>query len=120
MTTGYVAIMACLLQVLGDAFGNSPGIPGNPGTVITGATTSAGTISFLGPFPNQPLGSQDFNWHTLNTGIAVEVAKGITLKGYYGYYDYNEKEGNISPDQLVALPRNFHTNTGTIALKYAF
>ncbi len=108
------------LQVLGDAFGNSPGIPGNPGTVVTGATTSTGTISFLGPFPNQPLGSQTFNWHTLNTGIALGVTKAVTLKGYYTYYDYNEKEGNISPDQLVALPRNFHSNMGTIALKYAF
>jgi len=108
------------LQVLGDAFGNSPGIPGNPGTVITGTTTSAGSIAFLGPFPNQPLGPQAFNWHTLNTGIAIGVAKGITFKGSYAYYDYNEKEGNISPDQLVALPRNFHTNLGTISLRYAF
>ncbi len=108
------------LMVLGDAFGNSPGIPGNPGTVITGPTTSAGTIAFLGPFPDQPLASQALNYHTVNGGIGVEVAKGITLKGYYGYYDYNEKEGNISPNQLVALPRNFHTNTGTVALKYAF
>jgi hypothetical protein len=108
------------LQVLGDAFGNSPGLPGNPGTVITGPAASAGSIAFLGPFPNQPLGAQAFNWHTLNTGIAVGVAKGITFKGSYAYYDYNEKEGNISPDQLVALPRNFHTNIGTISLRYAF
>ncbi len=104
------------LYVLGDAFGNVPGIPGNPGTSPTGA----GTISFLGPFANQPLGSQDLNWHTLNTGLAVEVAKGITLKGSFGYYDYTEKEGNVSPNQLVALPRNFHTKTGTLSLKYAF
>ncbi len=108
------------LMVLGDAFGNSPGIPGNLGTVITGPTTSAGTIAFLGPFPDQPLASQDLNYHTVNGGVAVEVAKGITLKGYYGYYDYNEKEGNVSPNQLVALPRNFHANMGTISLKYAF
>ena len=98
----------------------SPGIPGNPGTVVTGPTTSAGTIAFLGPFPNQPLGSQDLNWHKLNAGIAVEVAKGITFKGNYGYYDYTEKEGNVSPNQLVALPRNFHTNIGTLSLKYSF
>lgn len=108
------------LFVLGDAYGNSPGIPGNPGTVVTGPTTSAGTIAFLGPFPNQPLGSQDLNWHKLDSGIAVEVAKGITFKGNYSYYDYTEKEGNVSPNQLVALPRNFHTNIGTISLKYSF
>ncbi len=108
------------LMVLGDAFGNSPGIPGNPGTVITGLTTSAGTIAFLGPFPDQPLASQDLNYHTVNGSIGVAITKGFTLKGYYGYYDYNEKEGNVSPNQLVALPRNFHANLGTVALKYAF
>ncbi|HVJ04706.1 MAG TPA: hypothetical protein VM578_03425 [Candidatus Saccharimonadales bacterium] len=108
------------LQVLGDAFGNSPGIPGNPGTVVTGATTSAGSNAFLGPFPNQPLGSQVFNWHVLNAGIGIEVAKGIMFKGNYGYYDYNEKEGNISPNQLVTLPRNFRANMGTLALRYSF
>jgi hypothetical protein len=108
------------LQVLGDAFGNVPGIPGNPGTVVTGPTTSVGTVAFPGPFPNQPLGSQVFNWHKLDTGIAVYVGKGVTLKGNFTYYDYNEKEGNISPNQLVAQPRDFHTDIGTLSLKYAF
>ncbi len=108
------------LQVLGDAFGNSPGIPGNPGTVVTGAATSAGSIAFLGPFPNQPAGSQVFNWHVLNADIGIEVARGIMFKGYYGYYDYNEKEGNISPNQLVTLPRNFRANVGTLSLRYSF
>jgi hypothetical protein len=108
------------LQVLGDAFGNAPGIPGNPGTVITGPTTSTGTIPFLGPFPDQPLGTQVFNWHRANGGLTIAVAKGIAFKGYFGYYNYNEKEGNIPASQLVALPRNFHTNLGTLSLKYAF
>jgi hypothetical protein len=108
------------LQVLGDAFGNVPGIPGNPGTVVTGPTTSVGTVAFLGPFPNQPLGSQVFNWHKLDTGIAVYVGKGVTLKGNFTYYDYTEKEGNVSPNQLVAQPRDFHTDIGTLSLKYAF
>ncbi len=108
------------LQVLGDAFGNVPGIPGNLGTSITSATTSAGTIALNGPFPNQPAGPQDFNWHKVSAGIAVDIAKGVTFKGNYDYYDYNEKEGNLSLLQLVALPRNFHTNTGTVSLKYSF
>jgi hypothetical protein len=108
------------LHVLGDAFGNVPGIPGNSGTAITGATTSAGTIAFLGPFANQPMGAQDFNWHKLTAGIAVDIAKGVTFKGAYAYYDYNEKEGNVLLNQLVALPRNFHTNTGTVSLRYSF
>jgi hypothetical protein len=100
------------LLVLGDQFGNAPAIPGNPG---------AGT-PFLGPFPNQPSGPQDFNWHKVNAGIAVNVAKGLTFKGNYAYYDYNEKEGNLLTTgfQLVALPRDFHTNVGTVSLKYSF
>ena len=108
------------LRVLGDAFGNAPGIAGNTGTAVTGATTSTGTVAFLGPFPNQPIGSQDFNWHKATAGIAVALCKGVTFKGSYSYYDYNEKEGNIPLTQLVALPRNFHTNVGTISLRYAF
>ncbi len=108
------------LQVLGDNFGNAPGIPGNAGTVVTGATTSVGTNTFLGPFPNQPLGSQDFNWQKFTAGIAVDVCKGVKFKGSYAYYDYNEKEGNVPLSQLVALPRNFHTNIGTVSLRYSF
>jgi hypothetical protein len=123
-TTGYDnwlrADTGLPLMVLGDVFGNVPGIPGNPGTVVTGATTSAGTISFLGPFPNQPLGSQVFNWHRPYAGLAVEVIKHLTLKGSYAYYDYTEKEGNLPLAQLVALPRNFHANLGTVSLKYSF
>jgi hypothetical protein len=98
------------LQVLGDQYGNVPAIPGNAG---------AGTV-FPGPFPNQPSGPQDFNWHKATAGLAVDVAKGLTFKGSYSYYDYNEKEGNLSPLQLVVLPRNFHTNVGTVSLKYSF
>ena len=52
--------------------------------------------------------------------MQFDVCKGVTFKGSYGYYDYNEKEGNVSPNQLVALPRNFHTNVGTVSLKYSF
>jgi hypothetical protein len=100
------------LLVLGDQFGNAPAVPHNPG---------AGSL-FLGPFPNQPSGSQDFNWHKVNAGIAFNIAKGLTFKGNYAYYDYNEKEGNllITGNQLVALPRDFHTNVGTVSLKYSF
>jgi hypothetical protein len=109
------------LQVLGDAFGNAPGIPGNPGTVVTGATTSAGTIAFLGPFPDQPLGAQDFNWHKLTAGIAIDVAKGVQFKGLWSYYDYNAKDENPALSQLtVVAPQDFHANVGTVSLKYTF
>jgi opacity protein-like surface antigen len=58
------------------------------------------------------------NWHKPAAGLAIDVAKGVTLKGNYSFYDYNEKETQGLP--LVTLPRNFHANTETISLKYVF
>jgi len=107
------------LQVLGDQYGNAPGIPGNPGTTVTGAKTSAGTIPFLGPFPNQPLGGQDMYWHRLTSGFEVMVAKGVSFKGSYGYYNYSENQ-NLPANQVAALARNFHANTGTMSIHYSF
>jgi hypothetical protein len=95
-----------VLLVKSDAYGNSPPLSTNP--------TSP---PFPGPFPDAPL-SQALNWHKPTVGIAIDVAKNVTFKGNYAYFDYNEKETQGLP--LVALPRNFHANTGTLSLKYAF
>jgi hypothetical protein len=106
------------LQVLGDIFGNVPGIPGNEGTSITGATTSTGTVALPGPFPNQPLGPQVFNWQRPSAGVVYEIRKHLAFKGVWAYYDYTEKEGNLPV--IVTLPRNFHATLGTVSLKYSF
>jgi hypothetical protein len=111
------------LVVYGDIYGNVPGIAGNPGTsvvTISGTPTAVGTIPFAGPFPDQPLGPQVFNWQRPSAAVAYEVRKNLTFKGAYAFYDYNEKEGNLSLNQIVTLPRNFHANVGTVSMRYSF
>jgi hypothetical protein len=36
-----------------------------------------------------------------------------------GYYNYSEKE-NLPANQVAALPRNIHANTGTMSIHYSF
>jgi hypothetical protein len=108
-----------LLLMTSDIYGNSPPLRGNPITSCPAPSTTVMGVGcgFAGPFPDAPL-SQALNWHKPTAGVAIDVAKGITLKGNYSYYDYNEKETLGLP--VVTLPRNFHANTETISLKYAF
>jgi hypothetical protein len=107
-----------ILLMTSDVFGNTPPLAGNPITPCPAASTAVtGGCAFAGPFPDAPF-SQAVNWHKPTTGIAIDVAKGVTFKGNYSYYDYNEKETLGLP--LVTLPRNFHANTETISLKYVF
>ena len=107
-----------LFQVTSYAAGGSL----NPGAAVLLSNTGVplnGTAGALGPGPNPavPNGSLDTNWHKLYAGLTYDVRKGLALKGMWSYYDYNEKDvENIS----VLLPRDFHTNTATISLKYSF
>ena len=106
------------LQVLSDVFGNSPPLPGNPTAPCPAASIPAtGGCAFAGPFADAPL-SQALNWHKPYAGIAVDICKNVTFKGMYAYYDYNEKETAGLP--IVNQPRDFHANTGTLSLRYAF
>ena len=108
------------LQVVGDVYGNSPPLAGNPISPCPGAAVATGCV-FAGPFPAQPLGPQAFNWHKINAGISYEVVKGITFKGLWSYYDYNAKDENPGLALLtVVAPREFHANVGTVSLKYTF
>ncbi|MBZ5646383.1 MAG: hypothetical protein LAN37_04070 [Acidobacteriia bacterium] len=108
------------LLVVGDIYGNSPPLAGNPITPCPGAAVAAGCV-FPGPFPDQPLGPQAINWHKAHLGVAIDVAKGVQFKGLWDYYDYNSKD---HPDSLVLLRvttlRDFHANVGTVSLKYSF
>jgi hypothetical protein len=108
-----------LLLMTSDIYGNSPPLAGNPITPCPAASTTVAGVgcAFAGPFPDAPL-SQALNWHKPTAGIAIDIAKGVTLKGNYSYYDYNEKETLGLP--LVTQPRNLHANTETISLKYVF
>ncbi len=108
------------LLVLGDIYGNSPPLAGNPITPCPGASVPTGCV-FQGPFPDQPLGPQATIWHKGLAGIAVDVVQGIQFKGEWNYYDYNAKDHTpgLAPVQVVA-PRDFHASVGTVSLRYSF
>ena len=65
--------------------------------------------------PLQPLGSLSSLYWRPTASLAVGLGKGWEAKGGYGYYDYHER-GYAGP----ILPRNFHSNTGTVSVKYSF
>jgi len=108
------------LQVVGDIYGNSPPLAGNPITPCPGAAVATGCV-FNGPFPDQPLGPQAINWHKGHAGVTLDFAKGLQFKGMWSYYDYNSKDEIPSLVLLrVTAPRDFHANVETISLKYSF
>jgi hypothetical protein len=103
-----------------QTYGPGSNVPG--AAVLTNAAgaplngTPAGVA--LGPNPLVPTGGpMDVNWHKSYVGIAFDLAKGLTFKGTWSYYDYNEKDVE---NASVLLPRDFHTNVGTLSLKYSF
>jgi len=69
-----------------------------------------------GPNPFQPLGPLGINWHKPFGTLELALNKNVTFKGGYNYYGYNEK----SNPGVIAVPRDFHANTGTLSLKYSF
>jgi hypothetical protein len=64
----------------------------------------------------QPIGPLQFNYHRPLAALEIEMTKGVALKGAWNFYDYNEKGAQPGP----TLPRDFHANTGTVSLRYAF
>jgi len=77
-------------------------------------TSTSGDTLILSPTPNT-LGPLGFNFHKPTAAVDIEMAKGITWRTAWNYYDYNEKS---SPGTL--LPRDFQSNSATLSLKYAF
>jgi hypothetical protein len=109
-----------LLQVVGDVYGNSPAFVGNPLSPCPGASVVAGCV-YPGPFADQPIGPQAINWHKLNAGVAIDVARRVQFKGQWSYYDYNAKDEVPALVLLqVTAPRDAHAHVGTLSLKYSF
>ncbi len=97
---GYVAFTATPLERLSLRVGYS--IVDNQGN-----TTSLNSLLPLGPLNStyqSPLAAADF-----------KVYKDVTFKAAWNYYQYNEGSF-VGP----TLPRYFHANDTTLALKYAF
>jgi hypothetical protein len=97
-----------------DQCGNivAPAGPASPLCPIAGPL-----LVGVGPDPLVPSGTQAFNWHKPHAGLEVVVARGVSLKGLWSYYDYGEKSA-FDPAHL--LSRDFHANVGTVSLKYSF
>lgn len=78
-----------------------------------------------GPNPRVPLGPLAFNWHKPSAQVAIDVSHGLTLKGAYNYYGYNEKftpgpEAAFGNGWVGVVPRDFRANVGTVSLRYSF
>jgi hypothetical protein len=115
-----------LLYVYGDVYGNA--FPLSPATAFTPSSPTGcngGPCAiYPGPNPNAPTGPQTSNWHTPFAGVELGLARNVSFKGNWQYYDYNDKGlwgvvgalGGIGPTS----PRKFHASVGTLSLKYAF
>jgi len=77
-------------------------------------TSTSGNTTILSPTPNT-LGPLGLNFHKPAAWVDVDLVKGITWRSAWGYYDYNEKS---NPGPLPA--RDFHSNSATLSLRYAF
>jgi hypothetical protein len=79
-----------------------------------------------GPNPRVAAGAIAYNFTRPAAGVALELVRNVTLKGAFNYYDYNEKTQPTAATSLSGgvvlgvVPRDFHGNTGTISVKYAF
>lgn len=77
-------------------------------------TSTSGTTLILSPTPNS-LGALGINYHKPTAGLDVELARGFTWRTTWGYWGYNEKS-----DAAPLPARDFHSNTATLSLRYAF
>ncbi len=111
-----------------DVVGNPPLLVNTYSTVnpispvLTGTSGAGGGLTngqiLAGPNSAVPTGgSLDTNWHKPYAGITYDIHKGLSLKGVYYYYGYNEKDVQ---NASILLPRDFHTNSGTVSVKYSF
>ncbi len=83
------------------------------GANLTGTSGSAILLN-----PNAVPGSLNSKWLRPFGGLDYRFGKNWTGKAYWGYYGYHEDTTNNPQDVFAA--RNFHANTATLSLRYAF
>lgn len=91
-------------------FKPAPRVTANVGYNLT--STSGSTPTLADPTILTSLG---FNYHKPSASLDVNLAKGLTWRTAWGYYDYNEK---FLPAPLLA--RDFQANSATLSLRYEF
>lgn len=90
-----------------------PRLTAHVGGNLTGTSGSAILLN-----PNAVPGPLDSKWLRPYGGLDYHAAKNWTGKAYWGYYGYREDLTLLAQD--VFAPRNFHANTVTLSLLYAF
>lgn len=65
--------------------------------------------------PLQPFGSLNFNYHQPAAQLQIGMVQHVDWVVGWNYYDYDE-QSLVGP----TLPRRFHANLGTVALRYSF
>jgi|SRR5579871_3341631 hypothetical protein len=83
------------------------------GADLTGTNGSAILLD-----PNAVPGPLNSKWLKPYAGLDCRFGRGWTGKAYWGYYGYHEDLTALPQD--VFAPRNFHANTTTLSLRYAF
>jgi hypothetical protein len=63
----------------------------------------------------QPFGSLNFNYHRPVAQLEINLVQHVNWVVGWNYYDYDEQSA-VGP----TLPRRFHANLATVALRYAF
>ena len=66
--------------------------------------------------PNSPPGPLNYNYHRPYGALDVDASKRVTLKAYWGDYDYDEKD---NPVDYIGH-RSFRGNLVNLSLRYAF
>ena len=77
-------------------------------------TSTTGDTLLTGNSPIS-LGPLAFNFHKPSAALDVDLVKGWVWRTAWGYYGYNEKS-----DPGVISARDFHSNSATLSLRYAF
>jgi hypothetical protein len=80
---------------------------------LTGTSGSAILLD-----PNAVPGPLNSKWLRPYAGLDYQFAKKWTGKAYWGFYGYHEDLTALTQD--IFSPRNFHANTATLSLRYAF
>jgi len=66
--------------------------------------------------PNSPPGPLNFDYHRPTASVDVDLAKGVTWRTAWAYYDYNEKDSATDP----IGPRSFRGNLVNLSVVYSF
>ena len=74
----------------------------------------SGETTFLAP--TAPPGPLQFTYYRPYAGFALEMYRGLSWKGSWGFYEYNEK----APPDPFSTSRDFRVHTVTLGVRYAF